>query len=110
MTESRRVRREKGYSSYLNRIGMNHAPSLAGDIVPLERTLSRLTKHYECAAESDLATALVGEKRGLDFERALICILIDERFLRVLNTPYPEGIVHHLDEEIIRPLKAEFEG
>ena len=30
--------------------------------------------------------------------------------LRALNTPYPEGIVHRLDEEIIRPLKAEFEG
>lgn len=26
-----------------------------------------------------------------------------------LHAPYPEGIVHRLDEEIIRPLKAEFE-
>ncbi len=31
-------------------------------------------------------------------------------FLRVRNTPYPRGIVHRLDEEIIKPLKAEFEG
>jgi F420-dependent oxidoreductase-like protein len=30
--------------------------------------------------------------------------------LRVLNAPYPEGIVHRFDKEIIRPLKAEFEG
>ena len=30
--------------------------------------------------------------------------------LRVLNTPYPEGIIQRLDEEVIRPLKAEFEG
>jgi alkanesulfonate monooxygenase SsuD/methylene tetrahydromethanopterin reductase-like flavin-dependent oxidoreductase (luciferase family) len=26
-----------------------------------------------------------------------------------LHAPYPEGIVHRLDEEIVRPLKAEFE-
>jgi len=26
-----------------------------------------------------------------------------------LRAPYPEGIVHRLDEEVIRPLKAEFE-
>jgi hypothetical protein len=30
--------------------------------------------------------------------------------MRVLNTPYPEGIIQRLDEEVIRPLKAEFEG
>src|SRR5579863_787488 len=27
----------------------------------------------------------------------------------ILRAPYPEGIVHRLDEEIIQPLKAEFE-
>jgi hypothetical protein len=26
-----------------------------------------------------------------------------------LHAPYPKGIVHRLDEEIVRPLKAEFE-
>jgi hypothetical protein len=26
-----------------------------------------------------------------------------------LRAPYPEGIVHRLDEEIIKPLRAEFE-
>jgi alkanesulfonate monooxygenase SsuD/methylene tetrahydromethanopterin reductase-like flavin-dependent oxidoreductase (luciferase family) len=26
-----------------------------------------------------------------------------------LRAPYPEGIVHRLDEEIVQPLKAEFE-
>lgn len=30
--------------------------------------------------------------------------------LRVCNEPYPEGIVQRLDKEVIKPLKAEFEG
>jgi hypothetical protein len=27
-----------------------------------------------------------------------------------LRMPYPDGIVHRIDEELVQPLKREFEG
>jgi len=60
-------------------------------------------------SQETLYQCLVGEKRGLDFERALICILTDERFLRVLKYAISRGHRSSSHEEIIGPLKAEFE-
>src|SRR5258708_2751052 len=54
------TRKTRDSSPYLNGIGMNHAPYLAGDIVPLERTLSRDRLHV---SENGPLPAMPSSKR-----------------------------------------------
>jgi hypothetical protein len=76
-----------------------HCAAIGRDPQTIERSVQPLVNLENLAETRDLLRSYIEV-------RATHPILTS----RVLNTPYPEGIVHRLDEEIIRPLKAEFEG